>query len=154
VVYLKMQVSRDTTKLISIAIQKHGKIDLAAHGNSMFPFIREGDICRFVSCERALLKKGDIVLFRTLSGSLVAHRLQQIKLINNNFYYYFKGDTNLSLDEPISQEQLIGKLTWTRKGTTVYRAEGLVASVWGRAILAFPMLSLLMRMYLNRKENT
>jgi signal peptidase I len=149
-----MQVSQATRMLISNTIEKKGRIDLPAQGNSMFPFIREGDICRFVSCHSALLKKGDIVLFQSLNGQMVAHRLHHQKSINNEPYYVFKGDTNLGHDDPIRDDQLIGILTLIQKRKTILHVTGLTASVWSQMILATPFLSLLLRLYLNHKENT
>lgn len=141
-------------QLISNTIEKKGRIDLPAQGNSMFPIIREGDICRFVFCDSSLLKKGDIVLFQALTGHLVAHRLYQLKSINNEPYYVFKGDTNFGHDEPVREAQLIGKLTLIQKGKTILHVTDLVANVWSHMILASPVPSLLLRLYLNRKENT
>jgi signal peptidase len=149
-----MQVSKETMQLISNVIEQYGGVDLPAQGNSMFPFIREGDICRFNFCDGSLLKRGDIVLFHSLSGHLIAHRLYQLKSIHNRLYYVFKGDTNLGLDEPVNEDQLIGKLICIQKGKTVLHETGLAARVWSKMILALPIISLFLRMYLNRKENT
>jgi signal peptidase len=149
-----MQVSKETMQLISNVIQRYGGVDLPAQGNSMFPFIREGDICRFNLCNGSLLKRGDIVLYHALSGRLIAHRLYQLKSIHNQLYYVFKGDTNHGLDEPVCEDQLIGKLICVQKGKTVLLETGLAAKVWSKMILALPVLSLLLRMYLNLKEKT
>ncbi|SFL10789.1 signal peptidase, endoplasmic reticulum-type [Paenibacillus sp. 1_12] len=152
--FLCMGASGETTKIISLAIRKHGRLDLTAHGNSMFPFIREGDVCRFVSFDSLLLKKGDIAVFYSLDGNIIAHRLCQFKLINNELCYVFKGDTSIGYDEPVRKKQIIGKLIWIRKGTMIYRAEGWAPQLWGRLILTLPVLSLLLRTYLKGKANT
>jgi len=141
-------------RLISNVIKRYGGVDLPAQGNSMFPFIREGDICRFDLCDGSLLKRGDIVLFHALSGHLIAHRFYQLKSIHNQLYYVFKGDTNLGLDEPVREDQLIGKLIYIQKGKTVLHQSNSAVKVWSKLILAFPVLSLLLRLYLNRKGNT
>jgi signal peptidase I len=147
-----MQVNKETLQLIAGVIRKNGSIDLPAQGNSMYPFIREGDICRFVPCDGSPLKKGDIVLFHALTGHLIAHRFYHLKTMNNRSHYMFKGDTNIGPDEPISQDQLIGKLTWIQRGRNILYVTDLAAMVWSKLILAFPVITLVIRMYLNRRE--
>ncbi|MEX2461055.1 MAG: signal peptidase I [Paenibacillaceae bacterium] len=141
-------------QLIFNVMEQYGGIDLPAQGNSMFPYIREGDICRFNFCDGLPLKRGDIVLFHSSSEHLIAHRLYQLKSIDNQLYYVFKGDTNFGLDEPVREDQLIGKLICVQKGKIVLLEAGLTAKVWSKMILTLPVLTLLLRMYLNRKNNT
>ena len=147
-----MQLNIETVKLLYNAMHKYGEMEIPALGNSMFPFIREGDTCRFANCAGAQLKKGDIVLYHSLTGKLIAHRLYQLKLMNNQFWYIFKGDSNLGLDEPVNEEQLIGKLTSVHKGKYILRTSHKMIILWGELILTLPVLSLLLRKYLNRKE--
>lgn len=119
----------------------------------MFPLIREGDICRFQYCDSSQLSKGDIVLFHSSSGILVAHRLKQIQIVNNLTFYIFKGDSNLGMDKPISQERILGKLVWIQKGRSMLHMTSVTAYVWNKMILSLPILSQLLRMYLNRRES-
>jgi signal peptidase len=147
-----MQVDKESIYLIQKTIKKAGWIDLPAHGYSMFPFIRKGDICRFIVCEPSKLKKGDVVLFQSSKGQLVAHRFYQVASVNNEKRYLFKGDTNLGLDEPICSEQMIGKLDKIRRNRLTFRVRGVAAFVWGKLILSFPSLSGLLRKYVDRKN--
>lgn len=140
-----------TACLIKEVIRKHGWVELPAEGTSMYPLIKQGNICRFVPCEAMKLKKGEIILFHTLSGSLVAHRLLSVESINEQVTYLLKGDTNFGLDEPVGQEQLIGKLTSINKGKYRIKLPSLSVYVWSQMILLFPILTVFLRAYLNRR---
>jgi signal peptidase len=137
--------------LLKEVIRKQGWVELPAEGTSMFPLIKQGNICRFDSCEAMKLKKGEIILFHTLSGGLVAHRLLSIESINEQVTYVLKGDTNFGADEPVGQEQLIGKLASINKGKYRIKLPSLSVHVWSRLIVAFPVLTVFLRAYLNRR---
>lgn len=133
-------------------LDKKGWIDLPAHGSSMFPFIQEGDICRFVISEPLNIKKGDIILFQTSKGQIIAHRLYKVTCVDNLLKYQFKGDTNFGLDKPINSNQIMGKLYSVQKNRLTFRAANIPSYAWGRLILSFPLLSSWLRTYLNRKS--
>jgi signal peptidase len=120
----------------------------------MYPFIKKGDICHFVSTQDANLKKGDIILFHTPNGNLIAHRFCQLVTRNQQLHYLCKGDTNLAHDEAITREQLIGKMTWIERNGRIIHVSNLAAYVWGRTVLGFPLITLVLRHYLNRREST
>lgn len=136
--------------LITKVMKKEGRMNLPAQGTSMFPVIQKGDICTFVQYEPAKLKKGDIVLFRGSSEKLIAHRFYNSLYINNQLHYLFKGDTNLGFDEPITKECIIGKLTCVQKSNKKIRMEDILIFIWGRMILSLPILSNLLRKYIQR----
>lgn len=145
-----MLINKETAELLIHAIHRYGNLDLPAHGCSMFPLIRKGQICRFVPCDSSLLKRGDIALFRTMNGQLVAHRFCRFETIDSQSCLIFKGDTNLYPDEPVSEGQLIGKLTAIHKGNDAVHVTDSAVMLWSRLILAVPLLSLLLRMVLIR----
>lgn len=118
----------------------------------MYPFIKEGDICRFVSCEAAAIRRGDIILFRTSDGGLVAHRFYRSQCTKGQLLYFFKGDTNLGYDEAVEERQIIGKLVWIHRKKLIIHVTGSAILMWSRIILSFPAVSRLLRIYLNRKE--
>ena len=102
---------KETIKLLKITLKRDGFIQLPALGDSMFPLIRQDDLCQFAVCEPARLKKGEVVLFYSRTGQLVAHRFYHKKDIEGIPYFVFKGDTNLGFDFPIQANQIVGKLT-------------------------------------------
>lgn len=146
-----MQADEGSLRLITKVIIEKGFIDIPAEGTSMFPLIEQGDICRFVSCETSMLKRGDVVLFLAPSGPFVAHRYYKTLTEGNRTLYMFKGDTNISFDEPIVREQIIGRLEFVRKAKRTIYTTRLAANLWSFLILFFPWSSQLLRVHLIRK---
>lgn len=148
-----MLVNRiDEAMFIIKVLKRYGVIDLTAEGTSMFPLIKDGDICQFISCETNNLQRGDIALFFSTSGKLVAHRLYQIKKQNNCIYFLFKGDSNLVLDHPVPSEQVIGKLNYIQKRKKKIPSKSKLFSLWSNVIIKIPFTSYLLRYYLNKRE--
>ena len=88
-------------------------------GKSMWPFLRKGDIALVKKNKITDLKIGDIIAFRT-SEKLIAHRLLKINNNEENYTLLTKGDSLLSKDQPISQNDYIGKIvSYKRNKKTV-----------------------------------
>ncbi|WP_162144745.1 S24/S26 family peptidase [Peribacillus kribbensis] len=136
--------------MIKKVIGTEGLMELPAKGNSMYPLIREGNICTFEVCEIEKLKKGDIVLFLSPSGGLVAHRF--VSYLEETGEYLFKGDTNLGMDAPVLQAQLLGRLVLIKKKQFPLRADHPMLWLWGKLVLSFPVISGLLRSFLNRRN--
>lgn len=100
---------------IKYLLQKQGWVDIPSSGVSMYPLIKEGDICRFIPLGSKELKKGDVVLFVSNQGQLIGHRYYENFVENGVLYYVCKGDTNISVDSPVLTSQLIGKLVCIKK---------------------------------------
>ncbi len=147
-----MQANLTNSSLMKEIIQKRGWIDLPADGTSMYPLIKKGNICRFVACKTSAIKKGDVILFQTKNGTLVAHRFLKSNYHLNQVEYLFKGDTNLGMDEPIKDEKIIGKLVLINKGKININMSDVYAFAWCKIILFFPISSALLRGYLNKKS--
>ncbi|TLS35562.1 signal peptidase I [Pseudalkalibacillus caeni] len=147
-----MQNNSDSVALITKVLKKYDEIDLPAEGTSMFPLIKKGDICTFRRCDPSEFQRGDIILFLTSEGRLVAHRLMHKKLTIDKCYFLFKGDTNLGFDEPIFEENIIGKLALVKRNQIKFSSANLVVHAWSRLIIWFPIISYWLRLYLNRKR--
>ncbi|MGF9965382.1 S24/S26 family peptidase [Bacillus rhizoplanae] len=133
---LSLQVSG-----IKYLLQKQGWVDLPSSGVSMYPLIKEGDICRFISLDcNETLRKGEVVLFVSDQGQLIGHRYYYTFVENGVLYYVCKGDTNVSFDSPVTTSQLIGKLVYIKKKKFQRNAQGFIARLWGFIVLAFPIL--------------
>jgi signal peptidase I len=147
-----MLFDRETILFLKMAVEKDGFLELPAQGNSMFPLIQRGDVCRFVLSSPDSLEKGDIVLFHTEQGQLIAHRFLHRKMIQGCHQYFFKGDTNLGCDIPVKEGQLIGKLSSIKKKDRELTIEQFSSKLWGKLILSLPFLSGILRRYLNWKN--
>ncbi|WP_226677949.1 S24/S26 family peptidase [Mesobacillus jeotgali] len=144
-----MLFDQETILFLKVAIEKDGFLELPAHGNSMFPLIQRGDVCRFVPCRPDSLVKGDIILFHTNQGQLIAHRFIHAE----TGYYLFKGDTNLGYDRPATSEQIIGKLISIKKKSHDVSIDNTSVKLWGKLIMTLPVLSGILRKYLNWKSH-
>ena len=135
--------------IVREVLLKRGWIDLPSCGTSMYPLIKEGDICRFSSCNSSELKNMDIILFYTPSNCFVAHRLIRI----DKTRYFCKGDGNLGFDPPIDQRCILGKLTSIKRNDKKIDSNNLSFRVWGHFVQAVPVISTFIRMYLKRKTS-
>ncbi|WP_416828296.1 signal peptidase I [Ectobacillus polymachus] len=145
--WFNMQVSCVASYAIVKRMEKIGAVELPATGYSMFPLIKQGDICRFVSCNTENLKKGDIALFYTASGQLIAHRFYQTITHQDKVQYLFKGDTNIRFDEPIDKEQIIGELVTIQKKRIIIDMNSRMIPIWNQ-IVYVPVMSRLLRKYI------
>ncbi|WP_114744548.1 S24 family peptidase [Falsibacillus pallidus] len=135
---------QQTINLLQNVIKREGKITLPATGNSMFPYIRRGDSCTFIPFEPDELKRGDIALFHQIDGRLVAHRFFYV----HHDQYLFKGDSNQGFDHVVAKEQLIGKLVSIKRNNRLYAP----SAIWKMMILNVPMLSGMIRLYINKRK--
>lgn len=150
----KERTDRSSPYVASIVrklIAEYGEMDMPSSGTSMFPLIREGNICRFAVWKGELPKKGDILLAEAPSGGLVGHRLIRVVWYGGDWQLICKGDSNVNSDPPLAKAQIIGKLVHVRKGQRVLLVHRGLARVWGLLFCAFPGLSRVIRLYLRLK---
>ena len=122
-------------------IAKKGWIEIPAHGSSMYPLIQDGNICRFHPIQEKTIGIGDIILFHSTFGELIAHRLRAIIHQHNQCLYLCKGDANLGADELIEVKQLIGVLYSIRKSKKDIYMTNLYVTLWKQIILKLPLIS-------------
>ena len=143
-----MLYEEDALSFLKEQIKKKGTISLPADGISMFPLIKANEVCRFTSFEIDEMNKGDIMLFHSHTGRLIAHRFyQKIRLEGKRELYVFKGDANRWYDEPVPPENLLGKLITIHKGNVQLEAKGMRVKYWGKAVIYIPFLSRAARGY-------
>lgn len=130
-------------------MQRDGWLVLPAKGSSMYPLIREGNLCRFRAVQTENINIGDILLFCSDSGQLIAHRLQSVIHSEAQQLYLCKGDSNLGFDAPIRREQMIGILVSIEKSKRELRMTDRSVSLWTKAILALPFISHGLNRYLS-----
>jgi len=117
----------------------------------MFPFIQHGNVCRFVAFQLDELKKGDIVLFRNDRQQLVAHRLVNFSTTGGVRVFLFRGDTNIAIDSPVQENQLLGKLISIKKRKYTIKTDGWAARVWGWLILYISPIRIFLNKYTRRR---
>ena len=91
-------------------LEKDGELFFTNVGYSMYPLIKQReDILHIIKTDD--YKRGDIILFKSNVDHYVLHRILKIKkdqIITAGDYNYFK-------DQPISKEQVLGKLVTLKK---------------------------------------
>ncbi len=82
-----------------------------AFGTSMTPFLKPGvEInSEFVSVDKLCV--GDVVTFKSYSGTIATHRVIKIFNTNRTIYYLTKGDNRLDCDPPVLEEHILGRVT-------------------------------------------
>lgn len=140
-----MPVNQTEGIILLEVLKKYGSIELPASGMSMYPIIKEGDICNFTICDPINLTSNDIVLFMSEQGKLVAHRFCNTTTKNNIPHFIFKGDTNLGTDSPIPKELILGKLHYINRGNKRIYINSLTFFVWRMVIQLLPKAGYLVK---------
>ncbi|CAG7632566.1 hypothetical protein PAECIP111802_01858 [Paenibacillus allorhizosphaerae] len=113
----------------------------------MLPFIRTGNICRFEPIEPLRLRKGDVVLFVSGSGTLVGHRYFGQTFIGSERMFLCKGDSNVYPDDPVPADRIIGRMVWIRKPIGQYRASDPRLKLWAWLVTRVSFVSLTIHTY-------
>jgi signal peptidase I len=98
------------SRVVSIAenlLDNNINVSIPTLGFSMFPVIRTGD--RITLCPDKDISLGDIIVFRR-NCRMVCHRVVKIFEKNNIRYYQTRGDSFFTLDEPVTRDQILGRV--------------------------------------------
>lgn len=93
------------TKSVQEALQKRGRIVVEVQGRSMFPILRNGTHVEVRPVVYDELRPGDLIVFSN-GYRLVCHRL----IRKRRTLLMLKGDTNLYMDPPVIQSQILGRV--------------------------------------------
>jgi signal peptidase I len=132
-------------QVISRVVKHNGEVELPSSGTSMFPFIREGDKCRFAALGGAEPRIGEVLLVEAANGQLVGHRLCRVEQGADSVQYICKGDSNLRADQPVMRSQIIGRLVLVVKKRYLLRADKGLGRWWGSLVVRLPFLSRLLQ---------
>lgn len=86
-----------------------------AHGNSMRPFIYNGETIELTAVDADRLQQGDIVLCWWEKDRLLLHRVVQVQETASGRKFLIQGDASCWPDGAVPPENVLGK------ATTVYR---------------------------------
>lgn len=134
-------------ELISDLLTDGHKVRFCAPGNSMYPTILNGDEITVESIKPEAINIGDIILYRN-KNSVIAHRFVrtenkseshfQFSVRTPQTHFILRGDAAVVFDDPISAEQILGKVIrveregrrvnpYTRQAIIRYKARRLAA---------------------------
>ena len=93
-----------------------------APGRSMQPTIKEGETITVDPIAPEVVKRGDIILYRTPSG-VVAHRVVGIKRemtaqsssLSPHHLFLLRGDAATACDAPVAPDQVLGKVIFVER---------------------------------------
>lgn len=98
-----------------------------ATGNSMWPFIHDGDEVSIRSRRAGeKLHRYDIVLYRRDNGMKVLHRIIRIREDG----YYMAGDNQVETEGPVPEESIIGVLEGFYRGSRFVKGSFIAGRIW------------------------
>ena len=135
----ELRLDDDTFLDLSAEILRQGgSFQFRAHGSSMAPFIRDGDLLTVAPTAPARLEIGDVVLFRTRRDRLLAHRLVHKSERGGEWILEMQGDARLSSDRPVHGERVLGRVVRVQRDGRTYRPHRgpwlLAARLWIRLL--------------------
>jgi hypothetical protein len=108
---------------LSLEILEEGAaLRFRAHGRSMFPFIRDGDILEVQKAGPDRIFPGCIALYRTDGGSLLAHRVIG-REAGVNSRWVTRGDARFVPDPPLEESQLLGIVSSVERNGRILRMD-------------------------------
>ncbi len=83
---------------------------LAIGSNSMYPYIKKGDVIIFEKTSNyQSFKEKDILLYN-YNNKIIVHRIVDIKQSTGKYVFFTKGDNNKTIDNyPIYENMIVGK---------------------------------------------
>ncbi|WEG11492.1 S24/S26 family peptidase [Pullulanibacillus sp. KACC 23026] len=148
-----MLANRETIQMVYQVVESKGYIDIEATGSSMSPFIRDKDKCRFIPFKTTDLAKGDVILYINANGELIGHRFYKMtKNPDGVKQYWLKADNQPDFDEPVLQDQFIGRLYVIERKGRIMEPSDLGMRLWTALILNVPFVPTLLKRLADKKQ--
>ena len=127
---------------LSNEILAHGnRLRFQARGESMNPFIRDGDILEIEPIAAEKIKWADVIFYRVDERRLVAHRVVKKMMHNDGPIFITKGDAHIGEGEKVYLEQILGRVrTVERKQQKIDLNQGLSKLMYMCYLKSFPLL--------------
>ena len=103
----------DFCQLSEEILTRGASLHFRARGNSMRPFIKDGDVLVITPVDISEVQRGDVILFRQGERALV-HRLVS-RRGEEGETLIVKGDAHLRPDPPLQADLVLGKVTRVRR---------------------------------------
>jgi len=113
----------DFLGLAGEVLHQGGSFSFKAHGSSMYPFIRNGDVLRVEPVAGDALGVGTIALYRCSQNRFGAHRVVRRHVRNGRTLLTMRGDALLRPDETVAAIQVVGKVVGVQRGQKVVRLD-------------------------------
>ena len=96
-------------------LQSGYSVQFRAHGGSMHPTIRDGELVTVAPVYARSLGPGDVVLYQTAEG-VIAHRLVRVAEIAGRARYVCRGDSVATDDAPVEAGAILGRVVTIERG--------------------------------------
>lgn len=104
-----------------------------AHGGSMWPLVRDGDVLLVLPADPAAVHTGDVVLCGNRPGRVVAHRVICVEGGPNGPLFTVQGDALAQPDGKIPPAQLYGRVVAIERGAARIAMDRPAMKLLGRA---------------------
>jgi len=116
----------DFTFITQKVLGREKSLRFKAKGESMRPFIRDGDILEITPVNGEEMRLGDVIFYHVGERRMVAHRVIEKIIQNDKPIFLTKGDSNMGEGEKICLEQVLGRVkAIERNGRKIRINEGL-----------------------------
>lgn len=102
--------------LIADLLGRGLEVRVRVTGGSMRPLLRGGELATVIRVPPRSLRRGDLVLWRSVEGGLLLHRVLRVSGEGEDRRCWTRGDALVACDEPFGADQILGR---------VVRVEGL-----------------------------
>jgi signal peptidase I len=113
-----MRLVAETSTLFQEILNRGLILRVKATGRSMAPFLTGGEILTIKKVPGTHLYPGDLLLYKTCDGFLILHRIVEKKLNGNTYSIRTKGDALISLDVPVIEDSILGKVCTIERNST------------------------------------
>lgn len=85
-------------------------VRVKATGSSMSPFLAGGEILTILTVPASSLQIGDLIFYKTREGFPLLHRIVRKQREKDMFLFQTKGDALITMDEPTTEHDILGKV--------------------------------------------
>lgn len=128
---MKLDHPPATAELIADAVREYGTVQFRVHGVSMRPMVRSGDVLHVERESMYGIRFGEVAVFMR-GGGLFAHRVIGKKKQNGATVLITKGDAFPQADSPVSEEELLGRVTCVKRGQRKIFLDGAGQQILGK----------------------
>lgn len=127
----------DFLELSQELLDRGALLRFQAHGNSMYPFIKNGNILTIEPRNGNAVSTGDVIFYRRPDDSVTAHRLVKENKHKDNTVLITKGDSLEYFDPPVTGGQVMGRVILIENHDRKLQLNGWTGRVLGRLTACF-----------------
>jgi signal peptidase I len=102
--------SDEATSIFQDILNREISLRVKVTGKSMASFLNGGEILTIRKVPSSSLHIGDLIFYKTRQGIPVLHRILEKERCDKSHIFKTKGDALLSLDEPVYESDILGKV--------------------------------------------